>query len=147
MFLGLFANYSSCSFLCDDLSNINHQNYHLYLISVFQFCLMEHYYECPISVLCCVSPKCRKDILDKMTHKQVEMCRKTLSFRRWADLCFLLYQWMTIKFYHFLFIRTFRLSSLKKIDPQQITSGYGTLFQDHEQLKAATSCALCTYSA
>ena len=49
---------------------------------------MEHYYECPISVLCCVSPKCRKDILDKMTHKQVEMWRKTLSFRRWADLFF-----------------------------------------------------------
>ncbi|XP_067018831.1 origin recognition complex subunit 3-like isoform X2 [Acropora muricata] len=50
-----------------------------------QFCLMEHYYECPISVLCCVSPKCRKDILDKMTHKQVEMCRKTLSFRRFVE--------------------------------------------------------------
>ncbi|KAK2560418.1 Origin recognition complex subunit 3 [Acropora cervicornis] len=50
-----------------------------------KFCLMEHFYECPLSVLCCVSPKCRKDILDKMTHKQVEMCRKTLSFRRFVE--------------------------------------------------------------
>ncbi|XP_068686257.1 origin recognition complex subunit 3-like isoform X1 [Montipora foliosa] len=50
-----------------------------------QFCLMEHYYESPLSVLCCVSDESRKDILDKMTHKQVEMCRKTLSFRRYVE--------------------------------------------------------------
>lgn len=51
-------------------------------ISLFQFCLMEHYFESPLSVLCCVSPEDREGFLDKMSHKQVEMFRKTLSFRR-----------------------------------------------------------------
>lgn len=43
---------------------------------------MEHYFESPLSVLCCVLPEDRESILDKMSHKQVEMCRKTMSFRR-----------------------------------------------------------------
>ncbi|XP_078379446.1 origin recognition complex subunit 3-like isoform X2 [Oculina patagonica] len=50
-----------------------------------QFCLMEHYFESPLSVLCCVSPEDREGILDKMSHKQVEMCRKTMSFRRYVE--------------------------------------------------------------
>ena len=48
----------------------------------FQFCLMEHFFESPLSVLCCASPENRKDIMDKISHKQVEMFRKTMSFRR-----------------------------------------------------------------
>ncbi|KAJ7392658.1 Origin recognition complex subunit 3 [Desmophyllum pertusum] len=50
-----------------------------------QFCLMEHYFESPLSVLCCVSPEDREGFLDKMSHKQVEMFRKTLSFRRYVE--------------------------------------------------------------
>lgn len=48
----------------------------------FQFCLMEHFFESPLSVLCCVSSDDRKDLLNEMSHEQVEMFRKTMSFRR-----------------------------------------------------------------
>lgn len=50
-----------------------------------QFCLMEHYFENPLSVLCCMSSEDREGILDKMSHKQVEMLRKTMSFRRYLE--------------------------------------------------------------
>ncbi|XP_073256061.1 origin recognition complex subunit 3-like [Porites lutea] len=50
-----------------------------------QFCLMEHYFESPLSVLCSVSVDSRNDILDQLSHKQVEMFRKTISFRRYVE--------------------------------------------------------------
>jgi len=50
-----------------------------------EFCLMEHFFESPLSVLCCASPENRKDIMDKISHKQVEMFRKTMSFRRYVE--------------------------------------------------------------
>lgn len=50
-----------------------------------QFCLMEHFFESPLSVLCCVSSDDRKDLLNEMSHKQVEMFRKTMSFRRYVE--------------------------------------------------------------
>lgn len=50
-----------------------------------QFCLMEHFFESPLSVLCCVSSDDRKDLLNEMSHKQVEMFRKTKSFRRYVE--------------------------------------------------------------
>ena len=53
-----------------------------FVIVISQFCLMEHYFESPLSVLCSVSVDSRNDILDQLSHKQVEMFRKTISFRR-----------------------------------------------------------------
>ncbi|KAK3739946.1 hypothetical protein QZH41_012795 [Actinostola sp. cb2023] len=49
-----------------------------------QFCLMEHFYDNPASVLCC-DAKEREDLVNDLSHEEVEIVRRRPSFRTFVE--------------------------------------------------------------
>ncbi|EDO40942.1 predicted protein, partial [Nematostella vectensis] len=52
-----------------------------------QFCILEHFYCNPASILCCPSSADREDIIRELTDDELDIIRSLLSFKRHVESC------------------------------------------------------------
>ncbi|XP_031567831.1 origin recognition complex subunit 3-like [Actinia tenebrosa] len=51
-----------------------------------QFCMMEHFYENPVSVVCCKQEE-RESVITDLSHEELEIMRRRPSFRKYVESC------------------------------------------------------------